>query len=145
MSAGLANNVFMPLYGLAFNLAQLIVLAYSFYLIAAGSFTVGLLIGFLLYVNSFYLPLRQLAAVWSSFQLAMASLDRISDGARARAEHAADGRPRPRPGAVLAFDHVQFSYVAGQPVLRDATFSLERGKPTRSSDRRAGARRRPRR
>ena len=65
VSAGLANNVFVPLYGLAFNLAQLVVLAYSFYLIAAGSFTAGLLIGFLLYVNSFYMPLRQLAAVWS--------------------------------------------------------------------------------
>jgi ATP-binding cassette subfamily B protein len=32
------------------------------------------------------------------------------------------------PGAVLAFDHVQFSYVAGKPVLRDATFSLGPGK-----------------
>jgi ATP-binding cassette subfamily B protein len=58
VSAGLANNVFVPLYGLAFNLAQLIVLAYSFRLIASGGFTVGLLIGFLLYVNSFYMPLR---------------------------------------------------------------------------------------
>ncbi len=41
--------------------------------------TVGLLIGFLLYVNSFYGPMRQLATVWSSFQLAMAGLDRISE------------------------------------------------------------------
>src|SRR5260370_40012330 len=47
VSAGIANNVFVPLYGLAFNLAQLIVLAYGFSLIAAGRFTVGLLIGFL--------------------------------------------------------------------------------------------------
>src|SRR6478672_8385496 len=77
--AGVLNTFFIPLYGLAFTSAQLIVLAYGFYLITAGQFTVGLLIGFLLYVNSFYLPLRQLAAVWSSFQLAMASFDRISD------------------------------------------------------------------
>src|SRR5260370_12013718 len=60
VSAGLASNVFIPVYGLAYNLAQLIVLAYGFYLIAAGGLTVGVLIGFLLYVNSFYLPLRQL-------------------------------------------------------------------------------------
>jgi len=33
-----------------------------------------------------------------------------------------------RSGAVLAFDHVQFSYPAGQPVLRDATFSLDPAK-----------------
>jgi len=126
--SGLANNVFIPLYGLAFNLAQLVVLAYSFYLISAGGFTVGLLIGFLLYVNSFYMPLRQLAAVWSSFQLAMASLDRISDMLALEPnmpQLAAEGS---KPGAVLAFDHVQFGYVAGTPVLRDATFSLEQGK-----------------
>ena len=36
-SAGIANNVFMPLYGFAYNLAQLIVLAYGIYLIGAGS------------------------------------------------------------------------------------------------------------
>ncbi len=69
----------MPVYGLAFNLAQLVVLAYGIYLIAAGKMTVGLLIGFLLYVNSFYLPLRQVAMLWSSFQLALAALDRISE------------------------------------------------------------------
>jgi ATP-binding cassette subfamily B protein len=143
VSAGLANNFFMPLYGLAFNLAQVIVLAYGFHLVTAGGFTVGLLIGFLLYVNSFYMPLRQLAAVWSSFQLAMASLDRIADVLALEsnmprlemlemlekpgrsATSAAEAAP---PGAVLAFDHVHFSYIDGQPVLRDATFALAPGK-----------------
>ena len=144
VSAGLANNVFIPLYGLALNLAQLIVLAYSFYLMSIGTFTVGFLIGFLLYVNSFYMPLRGLAAIWSSFQLAMASLDRISDvlalepnmpqmampKTATRAVGAADVADAAdiASRAVLAFDHVQFSYVAGTPVLRDATFSLAAGK-----------------
>ena len=54
-------------------------LAYGIYLISAGSFTIGLLIGFILYVNNFYNPLRQLASVWSSLQLALAGLDRISE------------------------------------------------------------------
>ena len=128
VGAGVANTLFLPLYGLAFNLAQLIVLVYSFYLIAAGSFTVGLLIGFLLYVNSFYMPLRQLAAVWSSFQLAMASLDRISAVLALEPNMPQTPAGAPRSGAVLAFDHVEFGYVAGQPVLRDATFSLDPGK-----------------
>src|SRR5215470_15866655 len=79
VASGLANGVFMPVYGLAFNLAQLIVLSYGIYLIAAGNLTVGLLIGFLLYVNSFYMPLRQVAMLWSSFQLALAALDRLSE------------------------------------------------------------------
>jgi ATP-binding cassette subfamily B protein len=126
--AGLASNIFIPIYGLAYNLAQLIVLAYSFYLIAAGSLTVGVLIGFLLYVNSFYMPLRQLAAVWSSFQLAMASLDRISAVLALEPNMPHLPAESPRPGPVITFDHVQFSYPGGQQVLRNATFALEPGK-----------------
>src|SRR5580704_5085360 len=79
VSAGYANNIFMPLYGLASQMAQLIVVAYGISRIEAGQVTVGLLIGFLIYVNNFYGPMRQLATVWSSFQLAMAGLDRISE------------------------------------------------------------------
>ena len=87
----------------------MVVLAYGFYLIAAGQLTVGLLIGFLLYVNSFYMPLRQLAALWSSFQLALASLDRISAVLSLARQHAAVA-PAAEPGSgrrpLLAFEHV---------------------------------------
>ena len=128
VKAGLANTVFVPLYGLAMTSAQLIVLAYSFYLIAAGQFSVGLLIGFLLYVNSFYMPMRQLAAVWSSFQLAMASFDRISAVLALESNLPQLPPEQAEDTAVLTFDHVQFGYTADRPVLRDATFTLEHGK-----------------
>jgi ATP-binding cassette, subfamily B, bacterial len=129
VSAGLANNVFMPIYGLSFNLAQLIVLSYGMYLIAAGQLTVGLLIGFLLYVNSFYIPLRQLAAVWTAFQMALAALDRISAVQTLESNMPVVASAEPaRSGAVLEFEHVSFSYPGGREVLRDSTFRLERGK-----------------
>jgi ATP-binding cassette subfamily B protein len=131
VGAGLANNVFMPIYGLSFNLAQLIVLAYGMYLISAGQMTVGLLIGFLLYVNSFYIPLRQLAAVWTSFQMALAALDRISAvlALESNMPVVASAEPaRSGAGIVLEFEHVGFSYPGGQHVLRDSTFRLEKGK-----------------
>src|SRR5262249_54351552 len=129
VAAGMANSVFMPIYGLAHNLAQLVVLAYGMYLIAAGQMTVGLLIGFLLYVNNFYFPLRQLAAVWTAYQQALAALDRIS--AVLALESNLPVMPSagpPRPGALLEFEHVDFSYPGGQEVLQDCTFTLERGK-----------------
>jgi ATP-binding cassette subfamily B protein len=131
VDAGLATNLYIPIYGLAYNLAQLLVLAYSFYLISAGQFTIGLLVSFLLYVNNFYFPLRQMAAIWSSFQLAMASLDRISEVLALEPnlpQLPADTRTPPSPTSVLAFEGVQFHYPGGREVLRDATFSLERGK-----------------
>jgi ATP-binding cassette subfamily B protein len=129
VAAGLANGIFMPIYGLSYNLAQLVVLAYGMYLIAAGQMTVGLLIGFLLYVNNFYIPLRQLAAVWTSYQQALAGLDRISAvlALESNLPLMPSAEP-PRSGAVLEFERVAFSYPGGQEVLRDSTFRLERGK-----------------
>lgn len=79
IASGIASNVFMPIYGLSANVAQVAALTYGVYLITTGHLTMGLLIGFQFYVNNFYSPLRQLAALWSSFQLSLASLERISE------------------------------------------------------------------
>ncbi len=48
VSSGLANNVFMPVYGVAYNLAQIVILLYGMHPISTGRATVGLLIGFLM-------------------------------------------------------------------------------------------------
>jgi len=128
VAAGMASNVFMPMYGLSHNLAQLVVIAYGVYLINAGNVTVGLLIGFLLYVNSFYLPLRQIAALWPSLQLALAGLDRISEVLALEPDMPLLPSATTTSGAVLKFEHVGFGYRDEQHVLRDASFSLERGK-----------------
>ena len=129
VTAGLATNIYLPIYGFAHNLAQLIVLAYSFYLISAGSVTVGALIGFLLYVNNVYQPLRQMAHIWSMFQLAMASLDRISAVLALEPNLPQLSAEPSLPGPVLAFENVQFHYPGSdQPILHDATFALDHGK-----------------
>jgi len=115
-------------YGLAYNLAQLVVLSYGILLISSGALTVGLLIGFLLYVNSFYMPLRQVAALWSSFQLALAALDRISE-VLALESNMPTLSPEPvRSDAVIEFENVHFSYPGGQEVLKGGSFTLESGK-----------------
>jgi ATP-binding cassette, subfamily B, bacterial len=130
VGAGLANNVFQPIYGLAYNLAQVAVLAYGVILITGGQFTVGLLIGFFLYVNNFYIPLRQLAVVWTAYQQALAALDRISAVLALESNLLVVPSTEPvRAGAaVLEFERVTFSYPGGREVLRDATFKLEQGK-----------------
>ena len=138
ISAGVASNVFNPIYVLASSLAQLAVLAYGIYLISAGQFTVGLLIGFLLYVNNFYSPLRQLATVWPSLQLALAGLDRISEvlGLESdikmvpKEDCQLEGRSATlsKSSAMLEFKNVFFHYVEGKDVLRNINFTLEKGK-----------------
>jgi ATP-binding cassette subfamily B protein len=128
LKAGFANGLLMPLYGFAAHLAQLLVIAYGIYMIGTGAATVGLLIGFLLYVNSFYGPLRQLATVWSSFQLALAAMDRISEVLALQSDMPMIATAPPQSESVLAFRQVRFSYPEGSDVLRDISFELERGK-----------------
>jgi len=128
VGAGLASNLFMPIYGLAHNLAQLIVIGYGIYLIAAGNLTIGLLIGFVLYINSFYMPLRQIAALWSSLQLALAALDRISEVLALESNMPVSAAGRTPSRSVLKFENVNFSYPGGKEVLRDTSFTLEGGK-----------------
>ena len=131
VKAGVASNIFNPIYVLASSLAQLAVLAFGIYYISQGHFTIGLLIGFLLYVNSFYNPLRQLASVWPSLQLALAGLDRISEVLVLESDIKTIIRKPSKPcspQAVLEFKNVYFHYVEGKDVLKNVNFKLEKGK-----------------
>lgn len=131
IGAGIANNVFTPVFGIAANLAQLAVLAYGIYLITLGNFTIGLLVGFLAYVTNFYSPLRQLAGLWASFQTALASWDRISAIMQmsGKMEVLPVGAPAEKnSNAVLEFRDVSFGYTEDKKVLHDVNFTLEHGK-----------------
>jgi ATP-binding cassette, subfamily B, bacterial len=128
VSAGFANNIFMPMYGFAHNLAMLLVVAYGIILIGATETTAGLLIGFLLYVNNFYGPMRQLATVWSSFQLALAALDRISEVLALESDMPVLAAGPPESASVVQFRKVHFQYPGGKEVLHDITLELGKGK-----------------
>ena len=131
VGAGLVNTIFVPVFTLFSNIAQLIVLAFGIYLISTGNFTIGLLISFIAYVQYFYQPLRQLATLWASFQTAMAAWDRISiilnlqsDLTQKTGGSAVDIVDAP----FLLFKNVSFKYPDGKEVLHDINFKLEQGK-----------------
>ena len=133
VKAGLANNIFTPVYGLAASLGQLIVLTYGIYLIIAGHFTTGFLISFFAYVTNFYEPLRQMAALWASFQVALASWDRISLILNLESDLATVDAPAELSVAgatppLLEFQQVSFHYPDGTEVLHNNSFRMEKGK-----------------
>lgn len=130
VSANIASSIFNPLYVFASTLAQVVVLIYGIYLISLGQFTVGLLIGFLLYVNSFYTPLRQLASVWSSLQLALAGLDRIFEvlNLESNIQIINSNENISLSSPVIEFKNVSFKYSDEKEVLKNLNFSLLSGK-----------------
>jgi ATP-binding cassette, subfamily B, bacterial len=129
IKAGIANNMFSPVYTMAANIGQLIVLGFGIYLIGKGHFSIGLLISFIAYVTNFYNPLRQMASLWASFQVAMAGWDRISRLLSLESNLNLVEDPKcETTNSYLHFRNVSFKYPNGKEVLHKVSFDLERGK-----------------
>ncbi|SDT39737.1 ATP-binding cassette, subfamily B [Mucilaginibacter mallensis] len=129
IGAGLANNIFLPVYSFFSSIAQLLVLACGIYLISIGDFSIGLLVSYLSYATLFYNPLRQLAALWTSFQVAMAGWDRISQILSLESNLPTVQNALAEPEAsLLEFRNVHFGYTADHEILHNISFKLERGK-----------------
>jgi len=132
VKAGVSSGVLMPLYTLAGSAGSILVMGLGVWLIMHGQLSVGLLVGYLLYVSSFYDPLRQLATVWSSLQTMMAAMDRVSEVLKLKSNLVqlpqATEKSARHPEAVLAFEDVGFAYAGGTPVLDKASLTLERGR-----------------
>jgi ATP-binding cassette subfamily B protein len=127
--AGLANNIFLPVYSFFSSLAQLMVLVSGIYLISVHLFSIGLLVSYLAYATLFYNPLRQLAALWANFQGAMASWDRVSEILALESnlpvlENTASETNAP----LLEFRNVHFAYSPENEILHNVSFTMERGK-----------------
>jgi ATP-binding cassette subfamily B protein len=129
IGAGLSNNIFLPVYSLFSSIAQLLTLAVGIDLISMKFLSVGILISYFMYVNLFYNPLRQLAALWASFQTAMAAWDRIAqilsldtNLITVQSSIAESNAP------LLEFRNVHFGYTADHEILHNISFKLERGK-----------------
>jgi len=130
VKAGIANNVFTPVYGFSSNVGQLVVLALGIYLITVGQFSIGLLISFLAYIAQFYNPLRQIAALWANFQVALAGWDRISQilAQENNLPVIKTDEPKEPTNSLLSFRNVSFAYTTGNEILTNVSFNLERGK-----------------
>lgn len=143
IGAGIANQVYTPVFGFFASMGQLVVLTYGIYLITIGHFTAGFLISFFMYVNNFYDPLRQMAALWANFQMAIASWDRISKilsmesdlatlpedvVAATNGDAVLHTSPANEAPALLEFRDVSFRYPDGKNVLFNNSFQMERGK-----------------
>ncbi len=129
VKAGIANNIFAPVYGFSASIGQMVVLAFGIYLITTGQFTVGLLISFLAYIAQFYNPLRQIASLWANFQVALAGWDRISQILVMENNLKVIGKTVIEESCcLLSFQNVSFSYNTGNEILKEVNFDLERGK-----------------
>ena len=124
-------GTFMPITELMGSLAIAIILWYGGGEIIRRQLSLGELVAFLSYMRLFFQPLRELSQKYSIVQSALASAERIF--------HLLDTAPEEELGPVstqkeqrsfigdLCFHKVNFSYIPGQEILHDISFTVQRG------------------
>ena len=96
------------------------------------SLQVGDVFAFSAYITMLFMPLRQLAEKFNSFQSAMAASERIFAMLDRGESVAAPEAPAPLPprgehGGGVAFHGVRFAYTPGTPVFTDLSFRVRPG------------------
>ncbi len=126
--AGVANELFTPVFEWMGNVALVIVLGYGLYLISIGEFAVGLLISYVIYVTRFYDPLREMARLAASLQEALAAWDRIGHILHLKSDIEVITEDVKNDGkGHVEFRNVSFGYEE-KTVLRNVNFIFEKGK-----------------
>lgn len=97
---------------------------------ALDAFTPGMLLQFLLLLDFFFEPIRDVSEKYNLMQAAMASSERIFKVLDATSDLNPPENPEPMPEPArgeIEFDNVSFGYVAGEPVLRNVSFRIRPG------------------
>ncbi len=121
MRAQTAISIYFPFVALLSELAAAAVLGSGVTRVIAGTMTVGTLMAFVLYLDSFFTPIQQLSQVFDSYQQAQVGLQRIGELLDTRTSTPATGHPVPVPGrlAELAAVDVGFRYAGSEASALD--------------------------
>lgn len=126
VKADIANQSLKPIYDLASNAAQIIVIVYGLSLITEGSLTIGVLFTFFTYTQRFYDPLRIIATIWSNVQLALAAWSRISEITKLDSNLNVIELPGSSNDdvSIIRFSDVSFGYDDENPILKNIDIEL---------------------
>jgi subfamily B ATP-binding cassette protein MsbA len=118
-----------PAMALLNGAGSVLVLGFGASLILAGKLTLGELFAFTAYVAMFYQPIRNLAQVNDTLQLALAGTDRLFEVLDEEPE-VRDGPGAVDPGRLkgkVSLNHVTFRYATGEVVLDDISLDIRPG------------------
>ncbi|WP_059172681.1 ABC transporter ATP-binding protein [Bacillus sp. FJAT-27445] len=112
------------------DIAPLIVIGYSGYLVIEGQLTVGTMVAFIAYIDRLYNPLRRLVNSSTTITQSFASMDRVFEFADEKYDIVDE------PGAIdctkvnghISFENVSFSYGEGEEmVLKNINLEAKKG------------------
>jgi ATP-binding cassette subfamily B protein len=123
------SSLFFPAMEVVSILAIALVVIYGGPLTLAGEISAGTFVAFVLYMNRFFDPIRDIGFRWNNLQMAMASGERIFQVLDEKPNISEPSSPVPMPQmrGDVTLDHVFFYYELASPVLRDISLAVPAG------------------
>lgn len=130
VSANSYALLLMPLTSVLGNFFVIVIAGLGGWLALQGLVSVGIIATFISYAQQYINPLRQLANMYNSIQAALAGAERVFEILDTPSE--VDDAPDAVELATLRgdarFDHVQFEYQRGTPIIKDMSLEAKAGK-----------------
>jgi ATP-binding cassette, subfamily B, putative efflux pump len=112
------------------DIAPLIVIGYSAYLVIHGSLTLGTMIAFFAYIDKLYNPLRRLVNSSTTLTQSFASMDRVFEFLDVKYDivDTTDAKECKDVKGDVTFENVQFTYNESEElILRDINLNVKKG------------------
>jgi len=119
----------MPLTNVLGNFFVIVLAGFGGWLALRDLVSVGIIATFISYGQGFINPLRQLANMYNAIQAALAGAERVFEIIDTSPEmpDLPDALPLDAIQGHVRFDHVQFGYVPGTPVIKDMSLEAKAG------------------
>lgn len=129
IEASRLTAVMMPIAEILNAVGTSLVIVFGGYMVLAGEMGVGILLGFVLYIQRFFHPVIELTMEYTELQRAMASGQRIFELLDVEPEitDSPEAIEMPPAKGGIRFNQVSFSYTPGVEVLHDIDFFVSPG------------------
>ncbi len=129
VDAARLTAIFFPGVDFMGALATALVVGVGGWLVLGDALTAGTLVAFVLYVDRFFEPIRELAQRYNTFQATMAGCERLFQLLDTQPDlvDAPGAYPLPPIQGRVDLENVFFQYKDGEPVLRGVTLHAEPG------------------
>jgi len=127
VEAGRIMSAFWPAVGVFSAVGNSLVLLFGGAAVMRGALTVGVLFGFMSYLDRFFWPIQDLSIFWNTVQSAMAAAERVFGVLDTEVEvgERPDAAVFPPIKGEIAYEDLTFGYDPDQPVLRGINLTIE--------------------
>ncbi len=126
VQAGQVMSAFWPVVAIFTAIGNCLVLWFGGNAVINGTLSVGVLFGFMSYLNRFFHPIEDLSTFWNSVQSALAATERVFGiiDLKVAIDDVPDAVELPTIEGKIRYDGLSFSYEENQPVLKDITLNI---------------------